>query len=311
MDVVTPSGDPRAAFADAAQTLQEAATQKLPFLPSFEAFPDAKPGPCTAIDGSHAVLLDNGSVWIVAYRAAAVTWPGPRALPVEPIVVATTPQTAHARLADEYASLGGHDAGPVRVARPAGADAFGQALRDAAEHRATLQVILAAKPGDLILIDGALHGLPEPAGSLARRILELAQERSVDVLAVAKRSGLEASGVPLIPALFAAGPDRTWFTQVPGQTGVHVAKLHRRALAAYRIDGDANVLPRLIPLARDAAYLGYPYPLAVAHNTVALTQSAVHDLKMRLAEEVRIRGGSAAARLIVDAHEMLDRNVPG
>lgn len=300
--------DPRGAFAEAAQTLQEAATQKLSFTPSFEAFAETKPGPCTAIDGSHAVLLDNGSVWVIAYRAQAVTWPGPRPLPAEPIVVATTPSRAKAYLETVYA--GTQDDG-VKIQGPSTAEAFAQALREIAEHRATLQAISLAKPGELILIDGALNNLPEPAGSLARRIQKLARERAVDVLAVAKRSGLEHQGIPLIQALLAAGPDRTWWTSVPDMANVHVAKLHRRALAAYRVDGDATILAKLVPLSRDAAYLGYPYPLALAHNAVALTQSTVMDLKARLADEIRIRGGSDAARLIVDAHDMLDRNVPG
>jgi hypothetical protein len=199
----------------------------------------------------------------------------------------------------------------VRPARPSSAESFAQALREADEQRAALLAIRAAAPGSLILLDGAMHGLPEPAASLARRLQDAARERAIDLVAVAKRSGLDAEGTPLLPALHAAGPaERPWWTVVPDRPGVHVARLHRRALAAYRIDGEPAAIARLVPLARDAAYLGYPYPLALAHNTVALTQAVVSGLKARLADEVAARGGSQAARMLVDPHEMLDRNVP-
>ncbi|MEA3136941.1 MAG: hypothetical protein QOC71_1222, partial [Thermoplasmata archaeon] len=102
-----------------------------------------------------------------------------------------------------------------------------------------------------------------------------------------------------------AGP---W--SVEAEPGVHVAKLHRASQHAFRIDADADVLPLLASLSNDAAYTGYPYPLAVAHNRVALTGAHVRDLKARLDLELR-RKGAVAAGLARDFHAVLDANVPG
>ncbi|HUR26085.1 MAG TPA: DNA double-strand break repair nuclease NurA [Candidatus Thermoplasmatota archaeon] len=261
---------------------------------------------CLAVDGSSAILVDNGAAWVVALRAVAVAWPGPAQPEPEPRVVATLPSDAQATVDSAYARAGLE--GPaVRSA-----DAFAEALRGLAELEATLAAVAHASPGTLLLVDGALHGLPPTAAALAGRVVEAARARGLPVAGVAKRSGIEGSGLPLVPALLAeakargiAGP---W--AVVAEPGVHVAKLHRAAQHAFRIDADADVLPLLAALSNDAAYTGYPYPLALAHNRVALTGAHVRDLKARLDLELR-RKGAAAAGLARDFHAVLDANVPG
>jgi hypothetical protein len=261
---------------------------------------------CLAVDGSSAVLVDNGSAWVVAVRAAAVAWPGPAQPEPEPQVTATLPAEAQATVDARYAGLGLE--GPaVRSA-----DAFAEALRDAAELEATLAAVAMAAPGTLLLVDGALHGLPPTAAAIAARVVEAARAARLRVAGIAKRSGIEGSGLPLVPSLLAEaearGLDGPW--SVEAEPGVHVAKLHRAAQHAFRIDADADVLPLLASLSNDAAYTGYPYPLAVAHNRVALTGAHVRDLKARLDLELR-RKGAAAAGLARDFHAVLDANVPG
>lgn len=266
----------------------------------------SQPPPCLAVDGSSAVLVDNGAAWVVAFRAAAVAWPGPAEPEPAPQVVATLPSEAQATIDQAFARLGLE--GPaVRSA-----DAFAEALRGAMELEATLAAVAQAPPGALLLVDGALHGLPPTAAAMAARVVEAARAAGLPVAGVAKRSGIEGSGLPLIPALLAeaeargvAGP---W--SVEAEPGIHVAKLHRAARHAFRIDADAAVLPLLAALANDAAYTGYPYPLALAHNRVALTGAHVRDLKARLDLELR-RKGAAAAGLASDFHAVLDANVPG
>ncbi|MEK6975317.1 MAG: DNA double-strand break repair nuclease NurA [Candidatus Thermoplasmatota archaeon] len=283
-----------AAFGPAVDALTRHAGQTLTWRPAFHPLveaPTADPG-VIAVDGSNAVLADNGAVWVVAHRATALAWPGPAA-PIDAVITAATPADA-ARM----------------IGRPvAGADAFGAALRERAEARALRDAIAAAPAGLLVLADGALRGLPPDAQGEMDAARRLAADRSVTLVGVSKRSGLERDGVALVPALHAAGPPGRWAAAV-GE-GVWVARLHAAAPCAFRIDADdvADVA-RLVDLARDAAYVGYPYPLAKAHNQVAFTAGAVAELKGGLERALRKSGGAALAA-VADFHDTLDRNVVG
>jgi hypothetical protein len=261
---------------------------------------------CAAVDGSSAVLVDNGSAWVVAYRAASVPWPGERPVEPAPEVAAALPAEAQALADDAYARAG--------LASPAirTADAFADALRSLAEHQAATAAVARLPAGGLLLLDGALHGLPAEADAAMARLAEACRVRGVRLAGVAKRSGIEGSGVPLVPALLAEAASRgmagPW--AVEAGPGVHVAKLHAAARHAFRVDGDPGLLPLLAALSDDAVYAGYPYPLAKAHNLVALTGAHVRDLQARLDLEL-LRRGRAAAGLARDFHDVLDANVPG
>src|SRR5687768_11619612 len=82
-------------FGPAVEALARHASRPLSWQPSFQplvAVEGAGPSfatPVLAVDGSHAVLADNGAVWVVAHRASALAWPGP-APPVDPVVTAAT-----------------------------------------------------------------------------------------------------------------------------------------------------------------------------------------------------------------------------
>src|SRR5688572_9315563 len=65
-----------------------------------------KPPRCIAVDGSSAVLVDNGAAWVVAVRAVAVAWPGPARPEPAPQVVATLPAEAQAAVDAAYAKAG-------------------------------------------------------------------------------------------------------------------------------------------------------------------------------------------------------------
>jgi len=266
----------------------------------------AEPPHVAAVDGSSGVLVDNGTAWVVAVRAAAVRWPGPREPERPARVVATLPAEAQAAVDAEWAHHG-LDGPAVRSA-----EGFAEALRAIAELEAALDAVAMLPPRALLLLDGALRGLPPGADAIAARIAEAARAKGVLVAGVAKRSGIEGAGVPLIPSLLAEAQARgipgPW--SVEALPGVHVAKLHAAARHAFRVDADPDVLPLLAALARDAVYTGYPYPLALAHNQVALTGGHLRELKARLDLELR-RQGPAAAALAQDFHAVLDANVPG
>ncbi|MFA5942910.1 MAG: hypothetical protein WC876_00395 [Candidatus Thermoplasmatota archaeon] len=265
-----------------------------------------KAPPCLAVDGSSAVLVDNGAAWVVAIRAAAVHWPGPPEPEPAPQVIATLPGEAQATVDLAFGRLG-LDGPAIRSA-----DAFAEALRSVAELEAALAAVAKTAPGTLLLVDGALQGLPLGPAAIAGRLIEAARAAGLRIAGIAKRSGIEGSGLPLVPSLLAEAATRgiegPWSVQA--EPGVHVAKLHRAAQHAFRIDATVDVLPLLVALSNDAVYVGYPYPLAVAHNRVALTGAHVRDLKARLDLELR-RKGAAASGLARDFHAVLDANVPG
>ena len=142
-----------------------------------------------AVDGSHALLVDNGAVWVAAVRAAAVQWPGP---PVD------VPMSVHATLA-EQAQQGvdaayherGLDPPPVRSA-----DGWVEALRALAESDAADAALRALPEGSLLLLDGALERLPKAPAQLVDRLLEQAARRGIALVGVAKRSTAWTNGVP-------------------------------------------------------------------------------------------------------------------
>ncbi len=304
------NGNP--SIAAAAQRLAGHSIRPLPFTPKARilAPPSALPN-CIAVDGSHAILVDNGAIWVVATRAVAIHWPGPREPEPEPIVTACTPEEAAELVQAEYSALG-LDAPPVPSAQ-----AFAEALRDAAELRAARVALRSAQPNTLLLWDGALQpapAAPAHAHRAAEDLLDRARSRQAPVAGVSKRSSMAIDGVNLPRALHRWGqehhPDQAWAVPVPEQGLTHIARLHPRAPFCYRIDvTQPEVLDALVPLARDPVYLGYPYPLAVAHNTVALTAARSADLRDSLAAALQAHGTSL--HLIEDPHDMLDRNVPG
>lgn len=283
------------AYADAVAALQRHAGLRLAWTPQFHDLPEptGPSGTAMAVDGSHAVLVDNGAVWVVAHHASALAWPGPAPV-VRPTITAASPEQA-ARLAGR----------PV-----ASAEAFAVALRERAEAAALRAAIEQAPRGGLVLADGALHGLPGEQQDTANALRELAFRRGVSLVGVSKRSGIERDGVALVPALHALRPEGRWAAAVGD--GVFVARLHPAATTPFRVDasGMADVA-RLLPFCRDAAYPGYPYPLAKVHNQVALTAGAVAELKAGLERALRQAGGGAALGAVADFHDVLDRNVAG
>lgn len=280
------------ALEPAALALAEQGRRSLRELPAFHPLRSAgaPPQAVVAVDGSHAVLADNGTVWVVAHRAIALPWPKFILAP-QPIVTAATPEEAARQIGEAVPS----------------AEAFAQALRERAETTALLDAIERAPPGTLVLADGALHGLPPSPQADADAARAAAARRGVVLVGMSKRSSLERDGVPLVAALHDAGPAGTWVATVGD--GVHVARLHAAAPFAFRVDAATPAdVALLMPLCRDAAYVGYPYPLAKAHNRVAFTAGEVAELKSGLERELR-RHGASAMRAVRDFHATLDRNV--
>ncbi len=259
---------------------------------TFHAFEPALPPPTLAVDGSHAVLVDNGAYWVVAVRAAHSD-----AL-AETMVFGTRAADAEADVQRSYAERG-LGAPPVRSA-----DAFAEAHRALAELDAATEATRVLPEGGLLLIDGALAQLPDAPQAIADRVLDRAMASGVHLAGISKRSGLSHDGVPMLPALARQGPPSCWWSPLPGHTAI-ATRLHPAARHVFRVDAETSVLPWLAHWSRDAVYRGYPYPLAKAHNGVAITRVEAR----RLAEHVRNFVGPDASAFD-DFHAVLDRNAP-
>ena len=109
-------------------------------------------------------------------------------------------------------------------------------LRELAEWRRAHEAVAAARPGDLVLVDGSLHpGLFLPAG-LVEPVHELARERGVDLVATSRRPSSAGAATPRWSCGCGAGPrassapDACWYLRVTGPEEapeVYVANLAR------------------------------------------------------------------------------------
>src|SRR5207248_376833 len=143
-----------------------------------------------------------------------------------------------------------------------------------------------AVPGAMVLVDGDLR--PDfriPCAQVAA-LLARAGERRVTVAAVTKHSSLSLGGAPLLGQLelqasATLGERALWWAPVARMrpsigldVQVVAARLDPDARFAFRVDMPAAldpeaVLGAMVALCDDAAFPGYPYPLAVADRLAA------------------------------------------
>jgi hypothetical protein len=172
-------------------------------------------------------------------------------------------------------------------------------LRELAEWRRAAEAVGAARPGDLVLVDGSLHPGPFLPTALVEPVHALALERRVDLVGVTKASKLRwGRYAPLVlrvrrRAEDELGPDTRWYLRVTGpeeSSEVYVARLARAGAYAFRVDAvrgardPDQLFAVLAGLSDDPAFLGYPYPLAAVHRVVSLPGPLLADLRRDLRE---------------------------
>jgi hypothetical protein len=312
------------------------------------------PGCVWAIDGGSCVVADGRAFQVAAFRAARVRFDrGATELVESPALevravagaalIAAARETLTELLGDEPEAI-------PELPRPV--DAF----REWAEWRMVLATIDDASEGDLVLVDGSLHGGPLVPPAVVRRAHDRARERGVSLAGVVKASTLFwGRHAPLVTLLKRrgdreVGPTR-WATRISTDPvfgrlyigDIFVAHLAPTAPHAFRVDvahgpspadpapgiaqtdaehggartdvehGRAHtdeVLGRLAGLSSDPAFVGYPYPLARAHQAARVTGHAVADVRRAFRDALGRHGLSDddVEVLFQDFHEVLNRS---
>lgn len=285
------------------------------------------PGTVWAVDGGSCTLADGRSFQVGATRAARVRFRDGITDVVEapPLDVhALTAEEAARLYRDRLARMGAPEPEELpRITRPI------DVIRECDEWDLVRRTVGEAERDDLVLVDGSLHGGPLVPPDVIRAVHREAVERGVHLAGVVKASTLFwGRNAPLVGLLKRRGdrelgPSR-WFTRISTDPvfrrlyvgEIFVARMAPTAGHAFRVDvargpGEpAEVLARLAGSSDDAAFVGYPYPLARAHRAARVSGYAVADLRRSF------RGALAGAgmseddieTLFQDFHEVLNRS---
>jgi len=287
----------------------------------------ADPGTVWAVDGGSCLVADARSFQVAAYRVARVRFAAGRTDRVE-----SPPLEVRSVSTDRVADLGMDALLELTGERPRQVPDLPRpvdALREWAEWREVLRTIEEAGAGDLVLVDGSLHGGPLVPPDVVRRAHRRAVERGVQLAGVVKASTLYwGRNAPLVTLVKRRG-DRElgatpWAARISTDPvfgrlyvgEIFIAHLAATASYAFRVDvargplDPADVLARLAGLGTDPAFVGYPYPLARAHQAARVTGYAVADLRRAFRESLARRGMSEddIEVLFQDFHEVLNRS---
>ncbi len=277
----------------------------------------AVPADVWAVDGGQALVADARCVQVLVTRAARARFLGGECVQEEEGELrAWLVGSGEERVAALSLGLGVPPDVAVDV----------NLLREHGEWELVERSVLDASPGALVLVDGDLR--PDwriPVAGLAE-LLVVAAERGVTLVGVTKHSSLARGGAPLLgqlelEAAAELGDRATWWAPIGrfrGSVGldVHVvaARLDPDARFAFRVDlaGTADpeeVLGALSSLSDDAAFPGYPYPLAVADRLAGCPSWIRQDVRFDLEDHLDLAGVpvSVRERAFADRHALLER----
>ena len=285
------------------------------------------PGIMWAIDGGSCIVADGRSFQVAAYRASVVRFADGATdrVSAPPLTVRALSREEMASLArDVLRELCGTEPDRVPdVPRPV------DALREWAEWAAIAQTVRTAAPGELVLVDGSLHGGPLVPPQVVRAVHQEAIERGVGLAGVVKASTLYwGRNAPLVTLLKRRGDRevglRPWAARISTDPTfgrlyvgeIFVAHLAPTAAHAFRVDvargplSFEEVLARLAGASTDPAFVGYPYPLARAHQSARVSGFAVVDLRRSFREALQGEGmrEDDIELLFQDFHEVLNRS---
>jgi hypothetical protein len=296
---------------------------------SFELLqvPPAPPGVIWAVDGGSCLVADGRSFQVGAYRASRVRFSS-----VATDVFETPPLSVRALSVEEMASIAREVLTELCGTEPERLPELPRpldALREWAEWSEVARTVREANAGDIVLVDGSLHGGPVVPPAVVRAIHEEATGRGVALAGVVKASTLFwGRNAPLVTLLKRRG-DRelgktTWSSRISTDPRfarlyvgeIFVAHLAPTAPHAFRVDvargplEAQEVLARLAGASTDPAFVGYPYPLARAHQAARVSGYAVVDLRRGFRGALSRHGLSEEdiEVLFQDFHEVLNRS---
>ena len=273
----------------------------------------AEPGTVWAVDGGSCVVADGRSFQVAAFRAARVRFSGGETTVVDRpqlVVHAVSPEEMERLARSMLTELCGAE--PERLPElPRPVDA----LREWAEWSAVAETVRqgqAGRPRPRRRL--AARRAAGPARWWSQRVHEEAVARGVSLAGVVKASTLFwGRNAPLVTLLKRRG-DRElgrarWAARISTDPifgrlyvgDIFVAHLAPTAPHAFRVDvargpaGADAVLGRLAAIADDPAFVGYPYPLARAHQAARVTGYAVVDLR-RSFRDALVATGMARGR---------------
>jgi hypothetical protein len=292
----------------------------------LEAVRPLDPGVVWAVDGGSCVIADGRSFQVAGFRAARVRFAGGVTAQVDRpslSVRAVSPEEMERLARDALTELCGER--PERLPdlpRPV------DALREWSEWETVMRTVREASAGDLVLVDGSLHGGPLVPQVVVQRVHREALALGVSLAGVVKASTLYwGRNAPLVTLLKRRGDRELGSTRWAARISVDpvfgrlyvgdifVAHLAPTAPHAFRVDvaaGPADrevVLGRLAALAEDPAFVGYPYPLARAHQAARVTGYDVVDVRRSFRDALSRRGMAQddIEVLFQDFHEVLNR----
>jgi hypothetical protein len=278
----------------------------------------ARPEEVWAVDGGQCLVADARCLQLLATRAARVRFvDGACVLEDEGELRATLLGGAGERRA-ALASLALAGIGP-----DSSVDV--NLLRDHDEWQAVARSVEEAGPGATVLVDGDLQPDWRIPSTFLAGLLERAADRGVTLAGITKHTSLARGGAPLLgwlerAAEAALGPRATWWSPVArtrhdvGGVQVVAARLDPDARFSFRVDlplgADAeHELGRLAALCDDAAFPGYPYPLAVADRLASCPGWLRHELRAQLDDHLDVAGVplDVRERAFADRHALMER----
>ncbi len=286
-----------------------------------------------AVDGGSATVVKGRSFLIGIYRTGSVIfYDGKRieqkTLPLKLEIISQADISK--RYFSAYRDLTGEE-----PSEAPGIEKMLDRLRLFSEWKLAQGLLDELSQGDMLLIDGSLKASIAPPYNFLLKITQKAKEKGVHLVGVTKTSTLYwGDRSPLIPAVVKVGerfcPNCNWFCQIsadelhtksPSYFGtIYVAKLKASSDFAFRVDVNRfdQVNPNIVfsflsNLSSDPAFLGYPYPLAAAHNLARITKGEVEDVRYRLQSKALEKGISTADwdLLFADFHEVLNADLKG
>jgi hypothetical protein len=281
-----------------------------------------------AIDGGSSVLALRGTIEVIAWRAAMVTYRDTTRITEQCLPASVIAYSwGEARdLIDEYiVDL------PLTYIADHPPDRLVDDLRWLREWKLLAECISNAETDDLVLVDGSLRGNPAFDLPSQREVFRQAADRGVHVAAVTKQSSLYIQkGLSLDISEDGHGDQDTegvWYRrlnrELPDGSGwmgnIYLARLHAGADKPYRIDINRydtappeEIFAGIISVSDDIEWAGYPYPLVAAHRLARISAPFRAEMIETIGKALERKEMPAHiwGQITTDIHDRLNADIP-